>query len=310
LLGWVDTELLRNFHADVNQDPEATVPSWQVGPPWTRTVEFKSPFKAPKVLERFVGSAEGIRVVESQRFELTQAQHIQIESIPVPQISGGGAFSSIATLTMSDEAPGSCLIHGVVRVSATGPYGLTSTIESFMASAAQTSLREFLDYCSEYIENLKASGGLEIAVAAARLAAKRTGMPKLPTPPALPPSAAAEEEEEEQPVAVFYDATELPSLAAALPPNVDPGSATVESIFLAIAYVAKTTDQNLCLLEALDARLARLEQAQKARCRSTWTGWLMSSSTVRQSLLLTTLVGVAGTSALITRFMLTRPRMQ
>ena len=43
-------------------------------------------------------------------------------------------------------------VLAVVTCSAAGPYGLTGTIESFMAETARKSLQEFLDYILTYLK--------------------------------------------------------------------------------------------------------------------------------------------------------------
>jgi hypothetical protein len=304
-LVYVDGSFLRRFHAQVNNDDAAIVPPWDQTR--KRDLTFRTPVNAPQLIANLI-KADCINVVESQSFDILSTGNIQVESTPIPQIPGASNFSSTATILIENTLGSSrCSITATVLVTATGPWGLTSTIEGFMATAAQQSLRQFLGFCCQEINELIRAGALEAALARipdhylleAQDLAIGTPLPSLPPP--------LQEDAEEASLdtttaAEFYDAEEAAStmldLAGLQPEEVN------EVLSLSLKYLFKSIDENTAILRSIDGRLERLEQLQKDVF--TWKGALdkmyskiSSIETIngREVLLL---AGVAVTSAAIT----------
>ena len=230
---YADTTFLKRFHSEVNQDGGASVPAWEHD---RRTLSFRTPVDAPLLIKRLVG-ANSVHVLEEQTQHRMPDGSIVIESCPSPQIPGGAAFSSVATLALRDDPhEGCCLVEVTVTCTATGPYGLTSAIESFMVQAASKGVRQFLQFCVAHIADLQASGSMGSALAAAGAAA------------AAPAAEGAEAPQEE-----FYDIPPMPAVP------LEPGTASLEVLALYLQYISRTGDQTVAALKSLDARLARLE---------------------------------------------------
>lgn len=314
-LVYLDSSFLRRFHAQVNNDDAAEVPPWDHTR--KRDLTFRTPVNAPQLIANLI-QADCIHVIENQSFSILPTGSIQVESTPVPQIPGASNFTSTATILIEDIVDGSggggsgtgdCSITATVLVTATGPWGLTSTIESFMATAAQQSLRQFLSFCCQEIHELQRAGALEAALG-------RIPSLAIEQVPPLLLSSEPQEEEEEEDVgeggtehtgAEFYDAEEAASAMldlAGLPPE-----EVNEVLSLSLRYVFKSVDENTAILRSIDARLERLEQKQKEEA-FTWNGvvekiWARinnanvetHTTTTRQVVLL---AGVALTSAAIT----------
>jgi hypothetical protein len=281
--------------------------------------------------------ADCINVVEKQSFTILPTGSIQLESTPVPQIPGASNFSSTATILIENNiaqhlsssfnsdsngnggSASSCSITATVLVTASGPWGLTSTIESFMATAAQESLQQFLGFCCQEINDLVRAGALQAALARVPRLEELTSMQlprEIPPPPQLllaPLSSRQPREEEDAgesildttTAAEFYDAEEAATamldLAGLQPEEVN------EVLSLSLRYLFKSIDENTAILKSIDARLERLEEQQKENySSSTWRGtfekvWArMPSAEVLNSRQVVLLTGVAVTSAAIT----------
>ncbi len=271
-LVYLDSSFLRRFHAQVNNDDDAIVPSWDPRTK-TRDLTFRTPVNAPSIIANLI-KTDSINVIESQSVEILPNRSIQVESTPVPQIPGASNFSSTATIHIekSNRPTGSgggdgCSISATVLVTATGPWGLTSTIESFMATAAQQSLRQFLGFCCQEINDLQNAGALDAALS--RIPSLEEAFISVPPLPLQGVGVMVTEEIEdngEGMVGEFYDAEEAASamldLAGLQPEEVS------EVLSLSLRYLYKSVDENTAILRSIDARLQRLEELQ--RKSSTW----------------------------------------
>ena len=194
---------MRSFHANVNGDDKAAVPGWEGN---RRIVAFRSPVNAPAMLKSLIGS-EFIDVQDTQTFQANENGSFRVESKPIPNVPGASNFSSTAVLLICNE-PGqrSCTIHGTVSCSASGPWGLINTVETFMAREAHNVLKRFLEYCRSQIISLSSDGTLPSLLAAA---------PPSPLTSRLR-SSEIEPAEAQHDEANFYDAeeTEFASLAS------------------------------------------------------------------------------------------------
>jgi hypothetical protein len=239
---YLDTNLLKRFHSEVNLDDRASVPRWAGD---RRTLRFSTPLDAPALIRRLVGTAV-VHVVEEQVVRRLPGGGVEIESNPEPQIPGAANFSSLATLAMRDlPGGGGCRLEGRVTCAATGPYGLASTLESFMAESAAKSLRKFIAFCQAHIESLQQSGSMQVALAASAAAIESATLTA-----AAEPAVAPEE---------FFEAEE-----PQLPVPLEPGTATLEVLALYLQYISRTGDQTVAVLSSMDARLAQLEAAAAA----------------------------------------------
>ena len=147
------TEFLKSFHKRVNGDDEALVPYWEDD--MERQIVFTLPINAPVVIQRLIG-AERLCVFETQKVSVDDnGREIVLESEPRPQMPGADRFSSDAVVHMCDDGHGGCDVTITVSCEASGPYGLISTIEHFMAETAQKNIDELLENCLEYVEQVK-----------------------------------------------------------------------------------------------------------------------------------------------------------
>ena len=214
-----------------------------------------------------------------------------LESRPVPQIPGAANFSSAATVTVADCAGGgACTVTAVVTVTALGPWGLTSTIEAFMVKAAAESLKQLMDYCAGYIDELRTVGAMEATLEA--VAAAAAGLLAAP----------------ESPLGEFYDAEEPEAAAGGLPAldlaALEPET-LAEVLSLYLRYLSRSSDETNALLRSIDARLEAVEAAAAAAvekgawARLTEAAWelMPGEETARQAALL---AGVAATSVALT----------
>lgn len=193
---YLDSAIVRSFHANVNGDEKAAVPGWEGN---RRVVAFRSPVNAPAMLKSLIGS-EFIDVQDTQTFQANENGSFRVESKPIPNVPGASNFSSTAVLLICNE-PGqrSCTIHGTVSCSASGPWGLINTVETFMAREAHNVLKRFLEYCRSQIISLSSDGTLPSLLAAA---------PPSPLTSRLRPSE-IESAEAQHDEANFYDAEEI-----------------------------------------------------------------------------------------------------
>lgn len=195
---YLDSTIVRSFHANVNGDEKAAVPGWEGN---RRVVAFRSPVNAPAVLKSLIG-AEFIDVQDTQTFQANENGTFRVESRPIPQIPGASNFTSTAVLLICNE-PGqsqtSCTIHGTVSCSASGPWGLINTVETFMAREAHNVLKRFLDYCRSQIVSLSSNGTLPSLLAAAPPSPLASRIPSLEGEPAEAPYEEG----------LFYDAEEV-----------------------------------------------------------------------------------------------------
>jgi len=260
-LVYLDSSFLQRFYAQVNNDDDALVP------PWDRTrkrdLTFKTPVNAPQLIANLI-NANCIDIRESQSFNILSTGNIQVESTPVPQIPGASNFSSTATLLIENTIDGcGCSISATVTVTATGPWGLINTIESFMATAAQESLGQFLGFCCQEINDLQRAGALQAALA--RIPRLEEEAPPLLI--SLQPQEENKNEEEddeslrENTLAEFYDAEEAASAVLDLA-GLEPEEAN-EVLSLSLRYLFKSLDENTAILRSIDKRLERLEQKRK-----------------------------------------------
>jgi len=254
-LVYLDSSFLRRFHAQVNNDDAAIVPPWDHLR--KRDLTFRTPVNAPQLIRNWI-NADSLVIIESQSFNILSSGNIQIESIPVPQFSGASNFSSTATIFIEntvddggDDSTWGCLITATALVTATGPWGLTSTIESFMASSAHDSLLEFLGFCCQEINDLQRAGALQSALAR---------IPSLDEePPLLLPS-----QPQEETLAEFHDAEEAEEAASTMVDLAGPFPEEVSEVLsLSFRYLFKSIDENTAILKSIDARLERIEQKQK-----------------------------------------------
>ena len=165
---WGDPSFMRQYHESVNGDCDAQVPQWVDN--WQRQISFTMPINAPSVVMRLIG-ADTITVLESQKvsFDLEDGGTIRLESVPKPQIPGADRFSSVSCVQIRDCAgEDGCLVEVEVSCSATGPYGLISTIEHFMSETAKKSVEQLLSHCQKYLEALKNNNELHETLDAAR----------------------------------------------------------------------------------------------------------------------------------------------
>ena len=234
---------------------------------------------------------------------------------------GASNFISTANLTISDSnlaaatlcggindestATPSCFVSVLVKVEALGPWGLTSTIEAFMATAAQDSLQQFLSYCQRYVAQLlETENALE------------TMLHCIPTAPSSFPDVLQEREEDEEErlprlgisVAgsdVFVDAAEEP-----LPPSrpTTPIAADFvgidinlesEAVVVYLKHLVKCAEENNDLLRSIDDRLSRYTSNTTSSSSLDVVGQYVVGA-VKQNTQGALLVGIAATSILIT----------
>lgn len=283
---YADCSLLRRFHADVNHDERAVVPPWNSSR--RRTLTFRTPLNAPTLITNMVGS-DCINVAEGQTFTVRSENCIELESIPVPQMAGASNFSSLAKITIQDDALGTgCTVIALVQVTALGPWGLTGTIESFMVTAAKDSLHQFFIFCSGYITELSSDGELQVTL---------QRVPQIAEIMELEP---LEAEEGEPEISEFFDAEEPSGLPQIDFSGVDP-AALGEVFALYLQYLSHSADETTSLLRSIDSRLVRLEEAN----RSGWSSLLFKlpwweSVSSKQGLLL---LGVGASSAALAALM-------
>ncbi|KAI8107675.1 hypothetical protein M9435_002703 [Picochlorum sp. BPE23] len=148
-----DPEFLKSYHKRVNGDDEALVPDWEDG--MERQIVFTLPINAPVVIQRLIG-AERLGVFETQKVSVhDNGREIVLDSEPRPQMPGADRFSSDSVVRMCDDGHGGCDVTITVSCEASGPYGLISTIEHYMAETAKKNIDELLENCLEYVEQVK-----------------------------------------------------------------------------------------------------------------------------------------------------------
>lgn len=216
-----------------------------------------------------------------------------MESCPAPQIPGASGFTSSAIVTITQERDGCVSIEGMCRCQAVGPWGLTGTIESFMASEAKTTLRQFLDFCSNYIGELRRSGAFEATLA---------GVPSLPHVPMLETEIGRPTVPEGEPGAEFYDAEDDVLPSSGLPELQDlisregeaPAASplTIDILLLYLKYISRNGDETNQLLKSIDRNLECLVEKSNAPERKGW--WAELAPDGRQMALIS---GVAVASA-------------
>lgn len=240
---------LQRFHAEINNDPEPRIGQWADD---ERSVSFLTPVDAPAFIKRMVGK-DVMRVVEQQKRSPLPGGGWQLASTPVPDMPGGAKFTTQAVFTFTDS-PAGCQVHAVVTCSASGPYGLTGTIEAFMADTSKESLQDFMTFVTKYV--------LEQAPAAA------LALPAAALPAAVP--AAAASTAAEAPGEQFYDAMELPlprlplplpaaAAAHALVPSSD-GLRFDDAVLLYLRYMCRTGDQTVGLLQSMELHVRLLQE--------------------------------------------------
>eukprot|EP00889_Picochlorum_renovo_P007731 jgi/Picre1/34761/NNA_002227.t1 len=148
-----DPEFLKSYHKRVNGDDEALVPDWD--DVMERQIVFTLPINAPVVIQRLIG-AERLGVFETQKVSVhDNGREIVLDSEPRPQMPGADRFSSDSVVRMCDDGHGGCDVTITVSCEASGPYGLISTIEHYMAETAKKNIDELLENCLEYVEQVK-----------------------------------------------------------------------------------------------------------------------------------------------------------
>ena len=307
---------VKEFHRKFNQDEAAGVTDWVGG---KRTVSFTTPVDAPPFLRRLIG-AEVIPVVETQTFYVASGGAIVVKSAPVPEFKGADKFTTEATTTISNEASGCQVGAGagstresthvcptaatspgaqavaVVACTAAGPYGLSGTIEGFMATTALKSMQQFWGFAKEYVAQRIASGEL-VAVEPAEPAAA--------APAAVSPASAAAAGKEEADGELFCDAVEVSSLDLSRL-EASGGTQFEGAALLLLKYVCKTGDQQVAVLQSLERRVAQVvaqlgdvqaEQQRQARA-AWWLSWqLPATVSTRQALLLIAVASTASAAA-------------
>eukprot|EP01026_Neomeris_dumetosa_P083619 TRINITY_DN9739_c0_g1_i1.p2 TRINITY_DN9739_c0_g1~~TRINITY_DN9739_c0_g1_i1.p2 ORF type:complete len:250 (-),score=27.13 TRINITY_DN9739_c0_g1_i1:134-883(-) len=116
-----------------------------------RKVNFTMPLKLPDTLKSIIG-LEVISVMECQSYERQADGTIIVKSIPKPQIASASNFESTIRFTISkaEDDNEKCVMKGKVQCECKGYWGLQSTIESQMLSAAEENLDLFLEFCKSY----------------------------------------------------------------------------------------------------------------------------------------------------------------
>eukprot|EP00887_Chlorella_sp_A99_P005320 scaffold1.g5320.t1 len=298
---------LLQFHREVNKCETPSATELVDG---HRSVTFTTPVDAPAFLRRLIGT-DAVPVVESQAVSRDASGAIVVRSDPVPQFPGADKFRTLGITTIRDTA-GGCQarkregerrgwIDAVVECSASGPYGLTGTIEGFMAATALKSMQEFWGFCQAYVARLIASGQLE---------AVEPVEPAAPAVAAAEPAAAAVllEPAGELEGEAFYDAQDALAGDLARLPEPPAGVRFEEAALLYLRYLCRTGDQQVAVLQAVEKRLVRLEQAaadattaaaEQRQCGAGAAAWLLrwqwpDMLSTRQALLL---AGLASTSS-------------
>ena len=325
-LVYIDPAFLRRFHAEINQDPAAVIPAWNVTTR-SRILTFRTPLSAPALITNLVG-ADSISVQETQIFHVVEDAGIQLESIPAPQVPGAHNFSTAALISIENHNDGDgesaggeeCHVTAVVKVTARGPWGLTSTIETFMGTAAEDSICAFFGYCEKYITQLQSSDG-----------ALETTLTLLPSISEILEAGGREDDDNDDEqktegtigAAEYFDVEEslggggdrggggaagLPSVELTHFEGLEPGQAAVaEVLLLYMRYFAKNGDDMTSMLHRIDDRLARLEEEEEAQRKKGrewfWRGGFEGGVSGRQMMLLTM---VALSSAAITALLLKR----
>lgn len=288
LLTYVGDSIISGFHADINKDHDAEVPAWQPGPPWKRSVRFRTPLQINnKMIERFLGSAmgaNGIEVIDSQQISFPGDGTVIIESVPTPQMPGTRNMlsSTVTTLIENGEIEDTCRVSSKIAVSASVPSLLVAAVESAMAKAAEDSLMQFLNYTIDFITSLISSPTrFEELMNDARRLASDANIPSLETVSEKRPSEAETEDR-------FYSAVDFPSLDFI---SGMPSEKSLEAIFLATCYTARTGDQILEVLvklqqqmQELDAKVSKLEEKQMSSTEN-MSLFSMQPSTVRKGMI-------------------------
>ncbi|KAI3433841.1 hypothetical protein D9Q98_003644 [Chlorella vulgaris] len=244
---------LRSFHRHVNGDPDASVGEWEDD---QRTVTFCTPVDAPGLIKRMLPQ-DTIQVVERQQRGCETDGSLTLTSTPVPVVPGAAMFTTRAVLTFNDSGNGECQIHAMVTCSASGPYGLIGTVESFMAEAGKKSLLQFLEAVKALVPGVQAVPPPLVAASVA------TGLPApaaatiaaVPASSSFGPARVAAAGHAELPEQ-FYDAPEL-----LLPPTPSSGGGQPEELDAAqlyLRYMCRTSDQTVGLLQALELQVRSL----------------------------------------------------
>ena len=272
----------------MNHDSTASVPPWDGA---RRVVKFNAQVNVPAVLASLIGT-NSILVEDDQRFKIIEQGVIRVESCPAPQIPGASGFTSSAIVTITQRTDGCISIDGMCRCQAAGPWGLTGTIETFMAKEARTTLRHFLDFCSGYIEELRLTGAFEATLAAT---------PRMPSVPiSVETEISAPPVPEGEPGAEFYDA-EDDVLSSGLIVSADGEGAapmSIDILLLYLKYISRNGDEANQLLKSIDHSLACLVEKSNEAGRTAW--WAELAPGTREMALITgvALISAAGTSLL------------
>lgn len=295
----MNPQLFAKFHEEINRDLSPHIPDWEPGPPWQRSLRFRTPMQInSKVLERFLGSTiggNGIEVIDFQKIRLPGDGTVIIDSVPAPQLPGTGDIlsSTVTTRIGKHEDKDCCRIEARVSVSASVPSFFTSTVENAMLKAAEESLMKFLNYTVDYIQEItKNMQRFEESIEIARSLAEKANIPSIIS---AEPEPLLEAEER------FYNTVDFPTLEYAMGM---PSEANMEAIFMAICYSARTGDQILELIGSLQKQVDQLEakldtlSENQIQSQKSSSLYFMSASNFRKGIMG---IAVLASGALIAR---------
>ncbi|KAK2080710.1 hypothetical protein QBZ16_000564 [Prototheca wickerhamii] len=233
------------YHAAINHDPEASIPDWDLDTR-SRTLTYFKPLDAPAMIRKLAG-ADALRVVDTQSVsrQASPEGSILLSSNPIPEMPGANKFQAPVSMLYRRCAGGSCEVVGTVTCTAAGPFGLSGTIESFMAETARTSLLGFFEFAAGFLASLEDADG-SLRREAAEEAERLLG-------PVL---------EERVPFVAGPGSDVWADALADMPlPAVDDAQAPA----LYLRYLCSTGDQGVALLSRIDERLAALQSRQAGR---------------------------------------------
>jgi hypothetical protein len=146
-----------------------------------------------------------------------------------------------------------CLqVIATVRCTATGPYGLQSTLEYYMSEAAYKSVNDFLQFCTSYVAGLAAApGALPALPMPPEALAEPDAFPALAAPTYSPSSLRIPSREDDSP---FFDVDDEPAVST---PKLG-APLEDEAILLYLRYLCRTGDENAALLQALEVQLQQV----------------------------------------------------